>query len=107
MKDEAYKITEDVLNTILPEAFAVVKETAKRFTKNTQITVTANEFDRSISANKAYVSLEGDQATWANSWDAAGKAITWDMCIMMCNLLVVLLCTKVKSQKCKRVKVKR
>ncbi|WP_282149297.1 preprotein translocase subunit SecA [Algibacter lectus] len=79
LKDEAYKITEDVLNTILPEAFAVVKETAKRFTKNTQITVTANEFDRSISANKAYVSLEGDQATWANSWDAAGKAITWDM----------------------------
>ncbi|WP_147678560.1 preprotein translocase subunit SecA [Algibacter pacificus] len=79
LKDDAYKITEDVLNTILPEAFAVVKETAKRFANNTEIKVTANEFDRSISANKGYVTLEGDQATWANSWDAAGKPITWDM----------------------------
>ncbi|WP_158844422.1 preprotein translocase subunit SecA [Algibacter sp. L1A34] len=79
LKDDAYKITEDILNVILPEAFAVVKETAKRFTKNTEITVTANEFDRLISGEKGYVTLDGDNATWANSWDAAGKAITWDM----------------------------
>lgn len=79
LKDDAYKITEDVLNDILPEAFAVVKETASRFTKNTAITVKANEFDRLISADKDYVTLEGDNATWANSWDAAGKPITWDM----------------------------
>ena len=79
LKDDAYKITEDVLNAILPEAFAVVKETAKRFTKNTSITVTANEFDRTISGNKENVTLDGDKAIWANSWDAAGKPITWDM----------------------------
>ncbi|MBU2939545.1 preprotein translocase subunit SecA [Lacinutrix sp. C3R15] len=79
IKDEVYKITEEVLNDILPEAFAVVKETAKRFTNNTSITVTANEFDRVISGAHDYVTLEGDQATWANSWDAAGKPITWDM----------------------------
>ena len=79
LKDEAYKITEGVLNDILPEAFAVVKETAKRFVNNTAIAVTANEFDRSISGEKDYVVLEGDKAVWANSWDAAGKAITWDM----------------------------
>ncbi|MCL5128839.1 preprotein translocase subunit SecA [Algibacter sp. L4_22] len=79
LKDDAYKITEDILNVILPEAFAVVKETAKRFTKNTEITVTANEFDRLISGEKGYVTLDGNNATWANSWDAAGKAITWDM----------------------------
>lgn len=79
LKDEIYKITEEVLNTILPEAFAVVKETAKRFANNTSITVTASEFDRVISGTKEYVTLEGDQATWANSWDAAGKPITWDM----------------------------
>ena len=79
LKDDAYKITEDVLNTILPEAFAVVKETAKRFTNNTEITVTATEFDRLISGNKDYVSLNGDNASWSDSWDAAGKAITWDM----------------------------
>lgn len=79
LKDEAYKITEDVLNIILPEAFAVVKETAKRFAQNPTITVVANSFDRSISSEKGYVVLEDDKAIWANSWDAAGKPITWDM----------------------------
>jgi len=67
------------LDQILPSAFAVVKETAKRFTNNTEIEVTANPFDREISATKAYVKLKGDQATWFNSWDAAGKQVTWDM----------------------------
>ncbi|WP_418509475.1 preprotein translocase subunit SecA [Corallibacter sp.] len=79
IKDDIYNVTEGVLNDILPEAFAVVKETAKRFVHNTSIPVTANEFDRLISGDKDYVSLEGDQAVWANSWDAAGKPITWDM----------------------------
>ncbi|WP_242117924.1 preprotein translocase subunit SecA [Aestuariivivens sediminicola] len=79
LKDEAYKITEEVLNDILPEAFAVVKETAKRFVNNETITVKANEFDRSLSGEKEYVTLDGDQVVWSNSWDAAGKPITWDM----------------------------
>ena len=77
--DEIYDVTEGVLNDILPEAFAVVKETAKRFVHNTQIPVTANAFDREISGENDYVTLEGDQAIWSNSWDAAGKPITWDM----------------------------
>ncbi|MFS4483029.1 preprotein translocase subunit SecA [Hyunsoonleella sp. 2307UL5-6] len=79
LKDEAYTVTEDILNNILPEAFAVVKETAKRFVHNTEIKVTANEFDRTLSGEKTYVTLDGEHATWANSWDAAGKPITWDM----------------------------
>jgi preprotein translocase subunit SecA len=79
LKDEAYSVTEEVLNTILPEAFAVVKETAKRFKNNTSITVTANAFDRELSGSKNYVTLDNDKAIWSNSWDAAGKAITWDM----------------------------
>jgi preprotein translocase subunit SecA len=79
LKDEAYKTTEDVLNDILPEAFAVVKETAKRFTNNTSLTVTASTFDRELSGAKDYVTLDNDKAIWSNSWDAAGKAITWDM----------------------------
>ncbi len=79
LKDESYKATEEALNTLLPEAFAVVKETAKRFVNNTSITVTATAFDREISGNKPYVTLNEDSATWTNSWDAAGKAITWDM----------------------------
>lgn len=79
LEKEAYEASEKTLNDILPEAFAVVKETAKRFKENTSITVTATPMDREFSATKAYVTLEGDQAVWANSWNAAGKEITWDM----------------------------
>ncbi len=79
IKDDIYKVTEDVLNDMLPEAFGVIKETAKRFVHNTAITVTASTFDREISGSKDYVTLEDDKAIWANSWDAAGKPITWDM----------------------------
>ncbi|KAF2519441.1 preprotein translocase subunit SecA [Flavobacterium salilacus subsp. salilacus] len=79
LEKEAYDISEKVLMDILPEAFAVVKETARRFKENTHITVTATPSDRELSATKSYVTIEGDNAVWANSWDAAGKAITWDM----------------------------
>ncbi|WP_375239273.1 preprotein translocase subunit SecA [Aurantibacter sp.] len=79
IKDESYAASELILTDILPEAFGVVKETARRFTNNTQIEVTANEFDRIISGKKDNVVLEGDKAIWANSWDAAGKEVTWDM----------------------------
>jgi len=79
IEDESYDAVEKTLNDILPEAFAVVKETAKLFVNNTSITVKANEFDRSLSGDKAYLTLDGDNAAWANSWDAAGKPITWDM----------------------------
>lgn len=79
LEKDAYEISEKTLMEILPEAFAVVKETAKRFKENTQITVTATAKDRELSATKEYITLEGDNAVWANSWNAAGKAITWDM----------------------------
>ncbi|MEO2064673.1 MAG: preprotein translocase subunit SecA [Christiangramia sp.] len=79
LKEQAYQISEGILNDILPEAFAVVKETAKRFFHNPQLRVTASAFDREISAEKDYVNLDGDDAIWNNSWDAAGKAVTWDM----------------------------
>jgi len=79
IEKEAYEISEKVLNEILPEAFAVVKETARRFKENTSLIVTASPKDRELSATKTYITIEGDNATWANSWNAAGKAITWDM----------------------------
>ncbi len=79
LKDESYEATETVLNEISPEAFAVVKETAKRFVNNTTLKVKATPFDREISSDNAYVTLEGDDAIWKNSWDAAGKPIIWDM----------------------------
>ena len=79
LEKEAYDISEKTLMEILPEAFAVVKETARRFKDNTQIVVTATPKDRELSATKSYITLDGDTAIWANSWSAAGKEITWDM----------------------------
>ena len=73
------EITADTLEKILPEAFAVVKETARRFLENNKIEVTASEFDRILSQNKSYIKLNGEKAQWSNSWDAAGKPIVWDM----------------------------
>mgnify|MGYP003636882321 FL=1 len=79
LKLEAYEISEKTLKSILPEAFAVVKETAKRFANNKTLTVTASEYDRELSGSKDYVTLEGDKAIWKNTWNAAGKEVTWDM----------------------------
>ena len=79
LKEEQYNLTEKILEEILPEAFAVVKETAKRFAQSEEIRVTANAFDRKIAATKNYVHLEEEQAIWDCSWDAAGKKIKWDM----------------------------
>ncbi|MFA5620705.1 MAG: preprotein translocase subunit SecA [Weeksellaceae bacterium] len=77
---EAYEIEEKILMEILPEAFAVVKETAKRFRANPEIKVKATAFDRELSGTKSYVELEDEEyAVWKNAWDAAGKEVVWDM----------------------------
>ena len=67
------------LDSILPKAFAVIKETTKRFNNNSEIIVKSTPFDEKISSNKTYVKLNADNAIWSNSWDAAGKKIVWDM----------------------------
>ena len=77
-KDRDKKL-EEVLLEILPEAFAVVKETARRFTENKEIEVTATQFDRDIAARKPNVTIEGDKAHWKNTWTAAGTEVTWNM----------------------------
>jgi preprotein translocase subunit SecA len=79
LKDERYAIEVKTLENILPEAFAVMKETAKRFKDNETLKVNATPFDREISATNDYVILEDEKAIWKNSWDAAGKEVTWDM----------------------------
>ncbi len=78
LKNEEYETSEKILNDIQAEAFAVMKETAKRFTNNTTLKVKAMPFDRELST-KDYVNLDGDYAIWSNSWDASGMAITWNM----------------------------
>ena len=76
---ERDKHLEEVLKEILPEAFAVVRETARRFSSNETITVTATDHDREIAAKKAHVTIQGDKAIYSNSWLAAGGEITWNM----------------------------
>ncbi|MGV0938189.1 preprotein translocase subunit SecA [Empedobacter falsenii] len=78
---EAYEIEEKILLEILPEAFAVMRETGKRFTENEILEVTASEFDKVlVNRGHDFVSLKDDNtAIWKNSWDAAGRQVTWDM----------------------------
>jgi preprotein translocase subunit SecA len=75
------KALEDILWEILPEAFAVVKETSRRFSENETLTVTATDHDRQLAAKsgKTYVTIEGDKALWKNNWLAAGGQINWNM----------------------------
>jgi len=70
---------EEVLLDILPEAFAVVKQTAKRFKENETLEVTATDFDRDLAASKGSIIIDGEKAIWQNSWLAAGSEIKWDM----------------------------
>ncbi|MDD4002205.1 MAG: preprotein translocase subunit SecA, partial [Bacteroidales bacterium] len=79
LEKKIYDKTQEVLNQILPEAFSVVKETAKRFTENKKIEVTANEYDRDLAARKDNVNIVGDKAFYDNTWMAGGNAVTWDM----------------------------
>ncbi len=78
VKDEDAEI-EKVLDEILPEAFAIMKSTARRFKENATIEVTANDFDRALSINHDFVHIEGDKAIYQNHWIAGGNEVTWDM----------------------------
>ena len=73
------EIIEKVLEEILPEAFAIMKSTARRFKENQVIKVRATDFDRALSTTKDFVSIDGDYALWQNHWMAGGNEITWDM----------------------------
>ncbi len=73
------KKIEEILKQILPTAFAIVKDTARRFTENPTIPVTATDFDRNLATQKDFVVIEGDQAIYKNSWMAGGTVQTWNM----------------------------
>jgi len=74
-----YEKTEAVLTELLPEAFSVMKETARRFKENEIVEVTANEMDRELASKYAHIEIKGDKALYRNSWVAGGNTITWDM----------------------------
>jgi len=79
IEDSATSKIEDVLKEILPDAFAVVKETARRFTENTKIEVTATEHDKVLATQFDNIEINGDKATYGNSWIAGGTTVTWNM----------------------------
>jgi preprotein translocase subunit SecA len=79
LKKDRDKELEVVLDEILPEAFAVVKETAHRFSENQELVATATELDRDLSVKKDYVRIDGEQSIFKNSWTAAGGPVTWNM----------------------------
>ena len=73
------EIIEQVLDEILPDAFAIMKSTARRFKENPEIRVKATDFDRYLSTTKEFVTIDGDHAIWQNHWIAGGNEMTWDM----------------------------
>jgi len=70
---------EEILEEIRPEAFAVVKETARRWAENGKLEVTAQQFDKDLAAQKDGIVIEGEKAIWSNTWTAAGAEVTWGM----------------------------
>ncbi len=81
LEKEVLEIYEGVLNEILPEVFAIVKETAKRFSENEETIVTATDFDRELAADprKDFITIEGDKAIYHNHWTAGGNDLKWEM----------------------------
>ncbi len=77
-KDRDQKI-EEVLKEILPEAFAAVKETARRFKENTELVSSVTDLDRELSVTKTYIKIEGDKVIYKNTWPAGGNEIIWNM----------------------------
>ncbi len=79
LKKEVNEIIEEQLLEILPEAFSIVKDTARRFTQNDTVVVTATQFDRDLAAERDFVNIEGDKAIYSTEWTAGGNTINWDM----------------------------
>ena len=79
LKKDRDKKIEEILEQILPEAFAVVKETARRFKENTTLESNATELDKNLSVKKDYITIEGDKSIFRNTWKAAGGDVTWNM----------------------------
>ena len=79
LEEERDKKLEEILNQILPEAFAVVKETARRFTENDKIIASATEYDRDLAATKPHININNDEVVYNTTWDAAGQEVSWNM----------------------------
>ncbi|RKW63686.1 MAG: preprotein translocase subunit SecA, partial [Prevotella sp.] len=79
LEKEALEVYEVALNEVMPVAFGIMHDTARRFTENEEIVVTATDFDRDLAATKDFVRIEGDNAIYSNHWIAGGNDTKWDM----------------------------
>lgn len=79
LKDSVYESTQKVLDSIMPEVFAVVKATAKLFADNEHISVQASDYDKELAARMPHVRIDGESAIFDNQWEAGGNTIQWDM----------------------------
>ncbi|HJA83131.1 MAG TPA: preprotein translocase subunit SecA [Candidatus Bacteroides intestinavium] len=79
LEKEILDLYEKALDEVLPTAFAIMKDTARRFSENEEVVVTATDFDRQLAATKDFVRIEDDKAIYANHWKAGGNEITWNM----------------------------
>ncbi len=77
LHEEHHKKTQEILDALLPRAYAIVKETARRFKNNPQLTVTATDYDRQLAESKPNITIEGGNAHWQNQWEVGGQMITW------------------------------
>ena len=106
LEKEALDNYEVALNEVLPTAFSIVKDTARRFAENEETVVTATEFDRELAANPAndFITIDGDNAIYHNHWTAGGNDLKWEM--VHYSSSVVQCCTRVRLPKWLRVKVR-
>lgn len=79
LEKEVLEIYEKALNEVMPVAFSIIKDTARRFAENEEVVVTANDFDRELAIRKDFVRIEGDKAIYSNHWMAGGNDMKWDM----------------------------
>ena len=108
LEKEVLEKYEKALDDVLPQAFAIVKDTARRFSENPEIEVTATEFDRNLAAQgKDFVRIEGDKAIWQNHWLAGGNDMTWGMVHYDVQLFGGVVLHKVRLQKWQPVRVRR
>ena len=94
---------EEKLDEILPEAFAIMKDTARRFAQNDTVVVTANDFDRELAATRDFVTIDGDKAVYANHWMAGGNDVKWDMIHYDCQLFGGVVLTRSKKSPAKKL----
>lgn len=108
LEKEVLEIYEKALDEVMPVAFSIVKDTARRFAENEETVVTATDFDRELAADPKndFITIDGDNAIYHNHWTAGGNDLKWEWYIMMYRCSVVSCCIKVRLPRWQQVRVR-